>query len=77
MLTFPTAVVIAADVPVIAIAFETVTVPEVAPAMVLISAAATDSLSASPRITFPVYAAPKVPSNAALTSAVKPDSSTV
>ena len=74
--TLPTAVAIAADVPVIIMSFVTVTVPFVSPAIVLISVAAISASSASPRVTFPVYVSANVPSNAALTSAVEPDKST-
>ena len=75
--TTPTAVAIAAAVPVMFILFVTVTVPSVSPAIVEISVAAIPVVSASPRVTFPVYVAANVPSNAALTSAVDPDKATV
>ena len=54
MLTFPTAAATSADVPVMFISFDTVTVPLVVPAMVDISAAAIDAELASLITIFPV-----------------------
>ena len=75
--TSPTAVVISAAVPVMFILFDTVTVPEVAFAIVEISVAAIPVPLASLIVTFPVYPAANVPASAALISAAEPTNATV
>ena len=70
--TRATAAAIASDVPVIFMLFDTVTVPFVSPAIVVISVAAIPTPLASFKTAFPVYVSAKSPANAALTSAVDP-----
>ena len=74
--TSSTAAATSAAVPLISIAFVTVIVPLVSPSIVVISVALISTVYASDNVTFPVYAAANVPANAALTSAVEPDSAT-
>ena len=75
-MTSATAAATSVAVPLILMLFDTVIVPDVSPSIVVISVAVIFVPSASSRVTFPVYAAAKVPSNAAFTFAVDPVSPT-